>query len=154
MAIFHQLIKSKIFCKAAFRQRVWAGVVFIFIAGLFYFLWLAGAGEIDIDRWVNPCGFEQKYGLPCPTCFVTRAAIKFIRGNVLDAFYIQPAGAFISFVLLVTAFLAFIASAFGVYFSFLKVFRAQLKIKYVILALVIVIAGGWAVTFSRAIINR
>jgi len=50
-----------------------------------------------------------------------------------------------------TAFLAFIIAVFGVYFGFLERFFTEVKIKHIVLALVIIIAAGWAVTLARAL---
>ena len=52
--------------------------------------------------------------------------------------------------LAVSGFLAFLASVFGVYPGFVKRLFTEVKIKYISLALIIIIAAGWAVTLARA----
>jgi hypothetical protein len=54
-------------------------------------------------------------------------------------------------VLAVSAFLAFFVAVFGVYFDFLNRFFSKVKIKYIILALIIIVAAGWAITLARAL---
>ncbi|MHC4195031.1 MAG: DUF2752 domain-containing protein [Planctomycetota bacterium] len=125
------------------------------MVGFFVLARLAGAGKVDIGRWTEPCGFKQKYGLPCPTCGMTTSALSFAGGKIKESFSIQPAGGpagglFCS-VLVVAAFLAFLAAFFGVYFIFLRRFFTEVKIRHIILALIIIIAAGWLVTLAGAL---
>lgn len=69
----------------------------------------------------------------------------------MEAFYIQPAAALICCVLIVIAFLALLTAVFGVYFMALKRLYDAIKIKYIIVALIIVITAAWAVTLARAL---
>jgi len=112
---------------------------------------LAANGKIDLGRWLVPCGFEQKYGLPCPTCGMTTAVVAFAQGKVLEAFYIQPAAALLCCMFLIIAFLAFLIAVFGVYFRFINRFFAEVKIKHIVLALIVITAAGWAVTLAQAL---
>lgn len=100
------------------------------------------------------CGFKQRYGLPCPTCGMTTAVYKFVRGEIFGrngSFYEQPAAALLCTVLVLVALLAFIIAVSGVYFGFIDRFFKEVKIRHIILALVIIIAAGWAVTLARAL---
>lgn len=146
-----QLNKRKIPCRASFHQRITAAVIFFAIVALFTLFALAAAGEIDVDRWVDPCGFEQRYSLPCPTCRITTSMLAFSRGKVFESFYIQPAGALLCCVLGVIAFFALLTAIFGVYFDFIRRFFAEVRIKHIILALIIIIVAGWLVTLARAL---
>ena len=146
-----QVNEVKIVRRASRRQRIIAGIVFLVLAAFFALLHLAATGRINLGVLLDPCGFKQRYGLTCPTCGITTSAIYFVQGRIGEAFYIQPAGGFLCSILTVSAFLAFIVAVFGVYFRFLERFFAQIKAKYVILALIIILAAGWAVTLARAI---
>ena len=151
MQVSQQLNKSKFFYWASPRQRIIATVVFLMVAASFGLAWLAATGRFDIAWWLGPCGLKQKYGLPCPTCGMTTSILAFSQGKVFEAFYIQPAAALLCCVLVIVAFLAFFTAVFGVYFSFIKRFFAEVKIKHIILALIVIIAAGWAVTLARAL---
>ena len=154
MQASQQLNKSKYFCRASHRQRVASAFVVLAVVAFFGLFRLAANGKIDIGRWLVPCGFKQKYDLPCPTCGITTSVLAFVRGKIFGrdgAFYIQPAAALLCCVLVVVAFLAFLMAVFGVYFGFIKRFFAEVKIKYIILALIIIIAAGWMVTLVRAL---
>ncbi|RKY24456.1 MAG: hypothetical protein DRP62_03675 [Planctomycetota bacterium] len=149
MRVGQQLNKHKFFCRASSRQRLTAGLVFLGIVALFGFLQLMA--RYKINPWAGPCGFKQKYGLPCPTCGMTTSAVAFASGKIFESFYIQPAAALLCCVLAVSAFLAFITAVFGVYFNFIRRFFAELKTRYIILALIVIVAVGWAVTLTRAL---
>jgi hypothetical protein len=149
MQASQQLSKPKIFCRASFHQRLGAGVFFLVLAASFGLFALAGHYKIPL--WPFPCGFKQRYNLPCPTCGVTTSVKAFAQGKILESFYIQPAAALLCCVLAVSAFLAFFVAVFGVYFDFLNRFFSKVKIKYIILALIIIVAAGWAVTLAQAL---
>ena len=151
MQISQHLNKSKFFFRASPRQRVTAAFVFLAVAAFFGLFWLTAHYKIAL--WPPGCGFKQKYDLPCPACGMTTSAVAFAQGKIFEAFYIQPAAALLCCVLAVSAFLAFIIAVFGVYFGFIKRFFTEVKIKYIILALIIIIAAGWAVTLARACIS-
>lgn len=122
----------------------------VLLLGLFV---LAAAGKIDIGQLLGPCGFKQKYGLPCPGCGMTASAVAFFRGKIFESFYIQPAGALFCSVLVIVGFLALLTTVFGVYFRFLERLFCEIKIRYIILGLMVIIVAGWAVTFARALSN-
>ena len=144
-----QLNKPKVFCRATVRQRVIAGLVFLGIAALFGLLKLAA--HYNIPLWSYPCGFKQSTGLPCPTCGMTTAVVAFAGGKIFKAFYIQPAGALFCCILVIGALLALLTAVFGVYLDFLKRFFTEVKVRYVILGVIIIIAAGWMVTLARAL---
>ena len=88
---------------------------------------------------------------------MTTSVFKFARGEIFGhngAFYTQPAIALLCSIMVVVAFLAFLIAVFGVYFGFISRFFAEVKIKHIILALIIIIAAGWAVTLARALAAR
>ena len=82
---------------------------------------------------------------------MTTAAFAFAQGKILKAFYIQPACALLCSVMVIAALLAFVIAVFGIYFRFLNRFFAEVKVWYIIVAMIIIIASGWAVTLARAI---
>ena len=81
---------------------------------------------------------------------MTTSAIAFVRGEILQSFYIQPAAALLCGVIVVAAFLALVTTVFGIYFHFL----VRIKAKDVILALLVIVAMGWMVTLARALAER
>ena len=128
-----------------------AVIIFLAVVGFFGFFALAGHYNIDLWRWLGYCGFKQKHGLPCPTCGMTTATLAFSKGNISEAFYIQPACALLCCLLVFFALLAFVTAVFGKHFRFIERFFYEVKVRYIILALIIIIAAGWAVTLARAL---
>ena len=151
MQTSQQLNKRKMFTRASRRQRVRAGIVLCVLAALFGLFGLMATGIIDPELWLDPCGFKQRYGLPCPTCEMTTSVLAFARGNVFESFYIQPAAALACCIMIIAAFLAFLTAVFGIYFRFLGSFFSEVKMKYVILTIIVIIAAGWVVTLARAL---
>ena len=146
-----QLNKMKFFCQASSNQRIISGIVFLGLAALFFVLWLMNRGVINAGLLIDPCGFKQTYDLPCPTCGMTTCAISFVGGKIYESFYIQPAGALLCCLLVVIGFLTLLTAVFGVYFSCLRRFFAEIKIKHIILVLIVLLMCGWAVTIARAL---
>jgi len=143
--------KQKLFGYATNQQRIIAAVLFLGIAGTFGLSALAANDKIDISWWLRPCGFKQRFGLPCPTCGMTTSLLAFSQGKIIEAFYIQPAAGLFCSITVVVAFLALFTAVFGVYFEFIKHIFAKVKIRNIIIALLVIIAAGWAVTLARAL---
>jgi len=57
-------------------------------------------------------------------------------------------------VLVLIAILAFVTGVFGKHFRFVERFFYEVKVRYIILALIIIIAAGWAVTLAQALAAR
>lgn len=147
-----QLNKPKFFYRASSGQRKVSTIVCLGIIVFFAVFALAGHYKIDMGRLLGYCGFKQRYGLPCPTCGMTTATLAFAQGRILEAFYIQPACGLLCCVIVLAAIMAFIIAVFGVYFRFVERFFEEVKIRYMILALIVIIIAGWAVTFARALV--
>lgn len=142
--------RQNIFTKASRANRLCATAIFLSISAFLTFLTLAAFNKIDIDPLLPPCGFQQNYNLPCPTCGMTTASLKFVKGQILQSFYTQPAGALLCIILTASALLAFITAAFGVYFTFIANLAEIIKTRYILLIGAIVILAAWAVTLARA----
>jgi hypothetical protein len=85
---------------------------------------------------------------------MTTAAIAFAHGRIFRAFYIQPAGAVLCCGLAIAAFLSFLTAVFGLHCRVLKYLIAEVRLRYIILLLAVIIAGGWLVTLTRALTAR
>ena len=137
--------------RASGRQRKIAAVIACGILGLFISLWLLQRAGFDFGRILPPCGLKMRTGLTCPTCGMTTAVLAFARGQVLTAFYVQPAAGLLCSLLIIVAFFAFLIAASGVYFSFLDRLFAEVRIIHLVVGLLAILAAGWAVTLARAL---
>jgi len=140
--------------QASARQRKIAALVALSVFALFASLWLLQRLHFDFGLMFGPCGMKQRTGLPCPTCGMTTSVLAFTRGDLLTAFYAQPAGGFLCTLLVVGAFFAFLTSVFGVYFSAFDRLFAEVGIGHWIVGLLIILAAGWAVTMARALVAQ
>jgi hypothetical protein len=90
---------------------------------------------------LQPCGFLQRTGLPCPTCGMTTSFAQLIHGRPLASFYVQPAG-------FVVAILSGVVFWIGLYESITgrPVHRllALLPMSYHLFPLIAVLLAGWA----------
>jgi len=134
------------------KRRLLAGLVFAGAIVLFAFVhWAAENDRIDIGRIIGPCGFKQRYGLSCPTCGMTTAMTAFAKGQILRSFYIQPAAAVMCSAAAATAVFCLLVAALGTDFGLGKYCLRQLRLRYVVLIIIIVLGGAWVVTIARAL---
>jgi hypothetical protein len=126
-----------------------AGVIFLVIAGGFALGWLMG--QFHFTLYPFPCGFKQRYGLPCPTCGMTTAVIAFSHGHIGSAFYYQPAAGLFCCLAAIIAFFALLIAVLGVYSPVIERQFALLKLRYVFIVLFLIFAAGWAITLARTI---
>ncbi len=144
-----ELNKLGIFYKVTPQQRLTAAAIFVAAIGAWWLLWLVGRDVFDIGLVFAPCGLKQRYGITCPTCGMTTSAIAFAKGDILRSFYIQPAGGLLYVITSISAFLALFVAVFGVNFRFFRLLMGRVKIRYIIITGLAVIAVGWAVTLIR-----
>ena len=154
MRTSQELNGHKILTRASKRQRKRAVIVLLVLTGFFSLVALMATGIIDPDRALDPCGFKQRHGLPCPTCGMMHSVLAFARGRVFESFYVQPAAALMCCVAIIAAVFALLTSVFGIYFTFLNSLFSEMKIKYLVLTLIILLLAGWAVTLARALAAR
>ena len=83
---------------------------------------------------------------------MTHAALAFAQGRIIESFYTQPAAAFFCMLAVVAAFFALLIAVFGVYSAFLERRVVSLKLRYIVAAILFILAAGWAVTLARALV--
>jgi magnesium-transporting ATPase (P-type) len=138
------------FSRADRRTRIIAAFITASIMMVFFLLWAGGHGWYDSTYLFGICGFQQRYGLPCPTCFWRRAGQAFISGDILRSFYIQPAAALMYSLLLIIAFFALLTFLFGIHFRLPERFRQRKYLWFTIAGVVLVILAAWILTLIRA----
>ncbi len=68
------------------ERRLRGGTILGLVSGL-----LVVVGTFGLDRLSFPfCGFRAITGLPCPLCFGTRATAALSRGEIPEAFSLNP----------------------------------------------------------------
>lgn len=152
MNLIQQSNSNKPLAFASPKRRFVAACVFLAIAGGGVFLWFAGHYKITLYPFA--CGFRQRYGLPCPTCGYTTAAIAFFQGHIAHSFYTQPAAAGFCCIAVIIAIFALPQAVFGIYSPVLESRFASVRLRYIAVALAIIIVAGWGVTLTRALIVK
>ena len=142
------------FYRASSRQRVIAAIFCLSVTVYFAAFAIAGHYQVNMGRHLGYCGFKQRTNLPCPSCGMTTATLAFAQGRIWEAFNIQPAAALLYCVAVVAAAVALFIAASGLYPGVVRQFFEEVKIRYIIVALVIILASGWAVTVARALATQ
>jgi hypothetical protein len=62
---------------------------------------------------LDQCQFALRTGLPCPSCGMTTSFSWLARGNLVASFYIQPMGALLGLLTIITAWAGFYVAATG-----------------------------------------
>jgi len=75
----------------------------------------------------------------------------FVSGHILESIYVQPAGAVFCAVGAVVGVFALLVGVFGVNFGFLQRRISGRTVWWTVAAVLVVLAGGWAVSLSRAL---
>ena len=128
---------------------------------------LACLGILALAAWLTPnpegvgthkqlgldvCGFYERTGYPCPTCGMTTAFAHVLRGQLLDAFAVQPAGALAALLCaaaaLTGAYVTFTGKHLDQYFPPVNALRLLIAVAVIVLA-----AWGWlcALTYLRCL---
>ena len=142
--------KSQFIFRATGRQRLIAVIVFAILSVFFGSFALASHFNLDMGNYLGRCGFKTMYHLPCPTCGYTTATLAFTKGKIFEAFYEQPACGLLCSIFVIIGVISLIIALFGINFSFVVKILTEVKIRYAIFALIIIVASGWAVTLARA----
>lgn len=135
--------------RASVRYRIVAGIMFVVIAAFFIYMYLGARGEIDLRSEFGICGFKQAHELPCPGCGWTTSTLAFVQGRIGKSLYIQPAAGVFCIAIAISGVFSLLSAIFAIRFSFLDR-PFGVIVKYLVLATIIIVAGGWAVTLARA----
>ena len=143
--------KSKFYYKAQTEDRVGFLVVFAVISLVFGLCYLLSSDKINLDSY-GGCTFERNFGLPCPTCGMTRSITAFMRGKAVSSVVLQPAAGIGCIVLAITAFFSLLSALLGLNFSFLPPVRIW-QMGRITLAAAAVFIIGWAIMLAKAFIH-
>jgi len=143
--------KSKLYYKAQTEDRLWFLAVFIVISGVFGLFYLLTKGDINPGSY-GGCAFERNYGLPCPTCGMTRSITAFMQGEIIRSFVLQPAAGVGCIALGLTAFFSLLSALLGVNFLFLPPVRIW-QTGRILLTVAAIFAVAWAIMLARVLIK-
>ena len=125
--------------------------VFVLVVLFFLICFFAAKGFWNTDKIFDPCGFKLKYGLPCPTCGMTRSMKLFCSGELVDAFIVQPAGAFICLLLAIIAVFSGLELILGLNLGIISFITNAKNIGYIVVVIALIVMLGWLVLLARAV---
>ena len=141
--------------KASPKERKLGLLLFLLVAGGFAGLFLCETVlAFDVGRLFNPCGFKQRTHLPCITCGWTTSTRALVRGDIGNAFTLQPAATFVNVVIVGVSLIGLWLGVTGTIPRFVARLYRDLRWRYLLIALVIILLGGWSVTLVRALSER
>jgi hypothetical protein len=143
--------KSKFWYKAQTEDRVGFLAVFAVISLVFGLCYLLSSGKINLGSY-GGCTFERNFGLPCPTCGMTRSITAFMQGKVISSLVFQPAGGVGCIVFAIVAFFSLLSSLLGLNFPFLPPVRIW-QTGRITLAAAAVFIIGWAIMLTKAFMH-
>lgn len=88
---------------------------------------------------LSSCGFLDSFGTPCASCGMTTAVSEAAHGHILRAFYVQPAGAVLAVLAMMTVIVASTSLIMG--FSLAPLGAAIWRVRVVLLAAVFVLVA-------------
>ena len=136
---------------ATLPHRLIAAAVFLPSLGvLLLAVYLSPGQGLTQTMGFPGCGFKITTGLPCATCGMTTAFTYVADGRLLEAFWIQPAGAVLA---VVTALLALVSGyALAVGMSLAPLAKILWRPRWVI-ALIVLIVVSWAYTLALTLLR-
>jgi hypothetical protein len=143
--------KSKFYYKAQTEDRLWFLAVFIVISGVLGLFYLLTKGENNPCSY-GGCAFERNYGLPCPTCGMTRSITAFMQGEIIRSLVLQPVAGVGCIVLGLTAFFSLLSALLRINFLFLPPVRIW-QISRIVFSAAAIFAVGWAIMLARAFVQ-
>ena len=102
------------------------------------------------------CGFRSRFGLPCPTCGLTRSVLLTLQGDFLRAWAVAPVGPVAAVGVLAFAFALLLMACLRPRGSRVDILAERLRrgaLIYIEL-IIIVWIGGWAAHVAGMLITR
>ena len=121
--------------------------IFIAIVSIFAVFFVCEAGMIKLVPQ-GGCAFYRNVGIPCPTCYWTRAMEDFVKFRTTKALKVQPAATICYIILVFVAFFSLLSAILGVNFVFLPSIRLW-RIDYIAITAAIIVLAGWIITIFR-----
>jgi hypothetical protein len=142
--------KSKWFAKSSLEDRLVFLGIFIGIASAFFIFYLYKEGIIKLDPFGSQegCAFYRNFGIPCPTCYWTRAFDAFVKYGTTKALMVQPAATICYIIMILVGFFSLLSSILGVNFVFLPSVRLW-RIEYIAIFATIIVLAGWIITIIK-----
>ena len=131
-------------------QRLLGLTIFLVIGGGLALLNLLQRVGFDFGLLFWPCGFRVRTGYPCITCGMTRSVLAFSRGDLVEAFRLQPAAGFIGLLIVAVGAMGLVVGISGRIPGFVRRFCTEFRLRRCLLLLALILLAGWVVTLAQA----
>jgi hypothetical protein len=119
----------------------------MFIACTAGYMWLYFSLTMDVteNNLVEVCLIKHITNIPCPSCGSTRSVISLTKGNLIEAFNINPLGYIIAIIMLVTPLwiVIDIASRRKTFFELYQRIETYLKRPLYAIPLILLVIINW-----------
>lgn len=127
------------------RNKLYLVLTLALVAGYCWAIWAILLQDIQHSTF-TPCLFKNVTSLPCPACGTTRSVSEIVKGNITKATIINPLGLIVAAFMVIAPFWIIFDVATkkdSLHKSYLK-FETALKIRWVAITLITLIALNWA----------
>jgi hypothetical protein len=135
-------------------QRLTGLAVFLVIGGGLVLLNVLQRVHFNFGLLFWPCGFRARTGLPCLTCGMTRSVLAFSRGDLVEAFRMQPAAGLLGLVCVAAGGCGLWIAVSGTIPGFVRRFFAEFQLRRFLWQLALILLAGWVVTLAQAYRGR
>jgi hypothetical protein len=135
--------------------RLTALAVLVGTAGILGFAWHVNPDPKGVGTHrqlgLGPCGFLLTTGLPCPTCGMTTSFAYTVRGDLVDAFWAQPAGTLLALCTAGLGLVAVIVLATG---RRLELNWYRVNPMHVLVTCIVIFLGSWVFKIVMVLLAR
>ena len=133
------------------RNKLYALLFTAFIAG---YIWLfIGLSQQYATSKTEVCFIKNITNIPCPSCGSTRSILSLIKGDFIEAFYINPMGFLIAFILFLAPIwiIVDIIAKRNSFFHFYQRVETYLKRPQLAIPLVIIVIINWIWNITKGL---
>lgn len=133
------------------RNKLYTLLLTACIAG---YIWLfIGLSQQHAQSKTEACFIKKITNIPCPSCGSTRSILSLIQGNFMEAFYINPMGFLIAFILLLCPIwiVLDVITKRNTFFNFYQRVETEIKRPQLAIPLVIIVIINWIWNITKGL---
>jgi hypothetical protein len=99
----------------------------------------------SINSKISFCVFKNVTGYPCPSCGTTRAVQEFIKGNLMNSFYMNPFGIIVAIFMAIIPLWIVLDLIFKkeTFYSSYKKIETIIRIRWIAIILIVLVILNW-----------
>jgi hypothetical protein len=134
------------------RNKLYSLLIIACIAG-YIWLFIGLVQENSTSKPVEVCLIKHVTNIPCPSCGSTRSILSLIKGNLIQAFSINPIGILIALILILTPLwiIADVKAKRNTLFVFYQKTETYLKRPKLAIPLVLIVILNWIWNITKGL---